>query len=572
MPQNAAADAVTAKPEAPPPFPADRNALSLRRAELSAGAVITLRFNLRNPRADTVLHVRVSPAAAPWLTVLPTETALGPGEQQPVIVQILSDGVVAAMKSDIAPTVPISLAYQYLRADARTTEGNLSATGAVFLRLPTSVCPACHRHLEEDDATGQIPDVCPFCFERLRPCPVCGAPNSWLARNCVLDETHVVRAEIDWPVLGGDPGHRGSRPETRRAGALSLSRRWSYPNVAPSRREQALAWSAPVAAYGLVAAAAATTEGEAHIYAFDALSGAPLWEPYPLPAPVYPDRGGVGLENGRLFAADVNGVVVCLDVLRGTRIWETRLAGAARVYGTVVPTGTGLLLVSSAAADGRGCLFLLETETGAIRHQIPIPGPSDSTPAYADGRAFVHTDSGHLVAVDVTTGAIPWTVHCVHEGDPAQGTGLDSAPVIHDGQVFSASAAGTIWRHAAATGEAIWNLAVTNSPLAGTPAYDGTLLYLPADDGVHLVSASTGRSVRRYPTRLPVRSAPVVLGTSVFFGATDGIVWGALPGRTLERLYETGTTGSQIIAAPAASDGALFVTATNGVLYALDVG
>jgi outer membrane protein assembly factor BamB len=45
-----------------------------------------------------------------------------------------------------------------------------------------------------------------------------------------------------------------------------------------------------------------------------------------------------------------------------------------------------------------------------------------------------------------------------------------------------------------------------------------------------------------------------------------------MPGRTLERLYETGTTGSQIIAAPATSDGALFVTATNGVLYALNVG
>lgn len=570
MPQNAAADVATAEHEAPPPFPADRNALSLRRAELSAGATVTLRFTLQNISADAVLHVRLSPAAVPWLSVLPTEVALGPGEKQPVAVHIEATGVTAQMKANGAPNVPISLAYQYLRPEAR--DSGTAGTGTVFLRLPTSVCPSCHRHLEEDESTGQIPEVCPFCFERLRACPACGAPNSWLARTCVLDESHVVRAARDWPVLGGDPGHRGSRTEIPRPSALSLSRRWSYPNVAPFRREQALAWSAPVTAYGLVAAAAATADGDAHVFAFDSVTGAPLWDPFPLPAPVYPDRGGIALEGGRIFAADVNGIVIGLDALRGTRLWETRLDGAARVYGTVVPTGNGLLLVTSATADGMGCLFLLETETGRVRYQVPLPGPSDSTPAFADGRAFAHTDSGHLIAVDVETGEILWSVHCVHKDDPASGTGFDSAPVIYEGYVFSASAAGTIWRHAAATGEESWNLAVTNSPLGGTPAHDGTLLYLPADDGVHLVSAQTGRAVRRYPSRLPVRSAPVVLGTAVFFGATDGVVWGALPGKTLERLYETGTTGSQIIAAPAAGDGALFMTATNGVLYALNLG
>jgi outer membrane protein assembly factor BamB len=570
VPQNAAADVATAEREAPPPFPADRNALSLRRAELSAGAIVNLRFILRNVSADAVLHVRLSSTNTPWLSLLPGEAALGPGEQQAVAVRIETAGVTAAMKANGSPNVPITLAFQYLSSGTR--KDDTSGTGAVYLRLPTSICPSCHRHLEEDDTTGQIPEVCPYCFERLRVCPVCGTPNSWLARTCIQDDSHVVRATFDWPILGGDPGHRGSRPEMSRPPTLALSRRWSYPNVAPSRREQALAWSAPTAAYGLVTAAAATTEGDAHVYAFDAVTGAPLWDPFPLQAPVYPDRGGVSLSNGRLFAADVNGVVICLDALRGTRIWETRLDRAARVYGTVVPTNTGLLLVTSATADGMGCLFILETETGRIRHQIALPGPSDSTPAFADGRAFAHTDSGHLLAIDVQSGQILWSVHCIHPDDPASGTGFDSAPVIYEGQVFSASATGTIWRHAAATGEMGWNLAVTNSPLAGTPAHDGTLVYLPADDGVHLVSSQNGRAVRRYPTRLPVRSAPIVLGTTVFFGATDGVVWGAMPGRTLERLYETGTTGSQIIAAPAVSDGALFITATNGLLYALNIG
>jgi outer membrane protein assembly factor BamB len=140
---------------------------------------------------------------------------------------------------------------------------------------------------------------------------------------------------------------------------------------------------------------------------------------------------------------------------------------------------------------------------------------------------------------------------------------------VRDGLVFSATTAGVVWCHEAATGREVWRLAVTNSPLAGTPATDGTLLYLPADDGLHLVSAAGGRAVRRYPSRLPVRSAPVVAGGTLLFAATDGNVYGAAPGRPLEKLYETGQAGSQIVAAPAFGDGCLFVAATNGVLYAL---
>jgi hypothetical protein len=49
----------------------------------------------------------------------------------------------------------------------------------------------------------------------------------------------------------------------------------------------------------------------------------------------------------------------------------------------------------------------------------------------------------------------------------------------------------------------------------------------------------------------------------------DGAIYGAAAGRPLEKLYETATTGSQIVAAPAFADGLLFVVATNGVLYAL---
>ena len=111
----------------------------------------------------------------------------------------------------------------------------------------------------------------------------------------------------------------------------------------------------PAAAYGLVAASAATPAGEAFLFGFDALTGATLWEPYPLPAPVYPDRGGVALAGGYLYAATVDGACVGVDALRGTRVWETRPGGGAfQVYGAVVPVGDALFVAGQRAmAAGR---------------------------------------------------------------------------------------------------------------------------------------------------------------------------------------------------------------------------
>ena len=543
-----------------PAFPADVRALELDARAFARGGTLASRFRLTNPH-HAVLHVRLAPGA-PWMHVLPTETALGPGETQVVVVQTDSDAAKTAVRAGAAPAGMVQIAYQHLYPAARAVASPPPQTGTVALRLPVATCPACKRALDDAIAEGEtnpVPDFCPYCFERLRPCPVCGAPNSWLARRCIVDSSHIVRDTPNWNALGGGAAHRGTSDV--RAG-LSLARRWSYPSVAPARRENALAWSAPVAAYGLVAAGVATSEGEAHLMAFDATNGATLWDAYPLPDPVYPDRGGAALAGGHLLAATVDGICVCVDALRGTRIWETRLNG--RVYGAVVPiedAADALVLVNVTTQDGAsGFLAVLQGRTGAIRHQIELPGPPDSAPAFADGIAYAHDDRGTLTAIDIQNGKIAWSTPCE--------SGFNAAPVVANGRVFSATESGVAFCHNAQTGEQIWRMAVTNTPFGGTPAHDGSLLYLPADDGLHLVS-DAGRAVRRYPSRLPVRSAPVVAGGTLFFAASDGNVYGTQSGRPLEKLYETGTSGSQFVAAPAFADGSLFVTATNGVLYAL---
>lgn len=547
-------------------FPADQRTLILSPADYLAGGSKLLRFHLTNSDPQTALYVKLTPESD-WVSLSPQEVALGPGEKQAVAVTLQVEAARAQLLAGGAPAAPIQLQSQRLGGPGTSPQPVSGAT--VYVRLPVAICPSCEKTLDADLSDGAtIPAICPFCFERLRPCPICSTPNTWRAQSCIADSSHVVRSVVDWTVQGGGPGHFGNRsfPEIGTSappegGSLALTRRWSYPLVPPSRSEQVLYWSAPIAAYGMVLAAAATTEGDAHIYAFQSDTGAPLWDPYPLTDPVYPERGGVAINEGRLYAATVEGNLICADALRGTRHWERHLEG--KVYGTPVPSTAGSsLLVPLVTASGGG-LAQIDVEYGEQVCLTPLEGPVMTAPAFFRGRILVHDDSGCLSCLELETGQLLWRSN-------GMGT-FQASPLALDGRVYSATTSGKVFAHDIQTGKELWQVEVTNAVLAGTPACDGSLLYLPGDDGVHLVSAAMGRAVRRYPSRRPVRAAPVVLGGNLFFGVTDGDVYGAAPGKTMERLYETGTVGSQIIASPALADGALFLTSTNGVLYSLGI-
>jgi outer membrane protein assembly factor BamB len=545
-------------------FPADVRTLILSPEDYLAGGIKVLRFHLTNSDAQTALYVKLA-CETSWLSVTPQEAALAPGEKQAIAVTVQIEGARTQLQAGGAPASPIALQCQRLGGAGTSPLPQMSAR--VYVRLPVAICPSCEKTLDADLTDGAtIPAICPYCFERLRPCPICSTPNTWRAKQCIADESHIVRGLRDWIALGGDPSHFGTRepasiglPPTHEGGGLSLTRRWSYPSVPPGRREQVLYWSAPVAAYGLVASTAATTEGDAHIFAFQSDTGAPLWDPYPIADPVYPERGGVTINEGKLYAATVEGLLVCMDVLRGTRLWERTLEG--KVYGAAVPSTPGSpLLVPLVTPDG-GALAQVAAERGDGICITPLDGPVMTAPAFIHGKILVHDDSGTLTCVELETGTVLWRSHGLGK--------FQAAPVAFDDKVYSATESGKVFAHALQTGKELWQVEVTNTALSGTPACDGSLLYVPAEDGIHLVSAAMGRAVRRYPTRRPVRSSPVVMGGSLIFGVTDGDIYGASSGKTMERIYETGTVGSQIIAAPALADGAIFLTATNGVLYSL---
>ena len=503
---------------------------------------------VRNESGRAVLHVGVK-SPVPWLDVYPGEFALAPSESQAVTAELRPERAGHAALA----AAEVSLFGQYLAvaaADAADLPSDLEMTIAVT--PPLSNCPHCAADLPEGARE------CRRCGERIRLCPICGTPNTWLAKVCRLNAAHVLRTQSDWRMApGGDGSHALASGQTLGA---HLARRWSFPSFAPSRAADALEWSAPLTAFGMVIASGIDTAGNrAAIYAFELATGAALWD-FDLPdsSGLYPDRGAMALsEDGMLYAATLGGSALAMDAIRGTRRWETKVPGA--VYGGVTVSGN-LLLVPAGDA-----LIVLNRADGRLVQTLPLDGQSDTAPAVWGGGVFVTSDTQRVQAFDLATGKEIWA---------AQTNGpFDAAPLVRDGVVYAATMAGTVYALDAATGQVRWQTGVSSKGISVTPALsaDGGLLFAACDDGfLHIVAAQNGNLIRsKRVSSAPLRSSPVCSGQTVFAGADDGSLYSLGGDYAVQRAYETAPGTRFGTAGPALYGDYLVCAATNGVLYVL---
>ena len=503
---------------------------------------------VQNDSRRAVLHVGVK-SPVPWLEIYPSEFALAPAERQAVTVELRPE---KAGHAALAAT-RLSLFGQYLAVsavDAADLPADLELSIAVL--PPLSNCPHCAADLPEG-ATE-----CRRCGERIRLCRVCGTPNTWLARVCRLSAAHLLRTENDWRMSpGGDASHALSGTQTL---GTHLARRWSFPSFAPARASEALEWSAPLAAFGMVIASGIDTAGnKSALYAFELATGAALWD-FDLPdsSGLYPDRGGMALsEDGLLYAATLGGSVLAMDAIRGTRRWETKVSGP--VYGGL--TLSGDLLVVPAGDT----LAVLDRLSGSILRTLPLGGQSDTAPAIWGGGVFVAADTEEVQAFNLGTGAEVWQTKT---NGP-----FDAAPLVRDGVVYTATMTGMVYALETATGEVKWQTSVSSRGISVTPALsaDGGLLFVACDDGfLHVVAAQSGKLVRsKRVSAAPLRSSPVCSGQTVFAGADDGFLYSVDSEYTVRRAYETSPGIRLGTAGPALYGDYLICAATNGVLYVL---
>jgi len=122
-------------------------------------------------------------------------------------------------------------------------------------------------------------------------------------------------------------------------------------------------------------------------------------------------------------------------------------------------------------------------DTASVLWSTPVGSAVTASPALADGRLFVPTASGQLVALDAATGAELWRGNVV--------SSIDVQPAVANGVVYAGTAGGFLVAFdASPCGATTCNplqVRDVGSAITGAPAVSGGHVYVGTDDG-HVVA------------------------------------------------------------------------------------
>ncbi len=202
--------------------------------------------------------------------------------------------------------------------------------------------------------------------------------------------------------------------------------------------------------------------------------------------------------NGRVFTMDAIAGVRATDLASGATIWSANLQAGFDRGGNI--SGGGLAL--------------------------------------GEGRLYVTTGYGELIAVDPATGGVAWRQRL------EAGIG---APTVEAGVVYIVSRNSQAWAVDAGTGQLIWNVPASNTGavLAGgaAPAVAGRIVAFPFGSGeiggilrrsgaeLWLTSVAGGRDGAAYANINDITSDPVVANGRIYAGNQSGRVVAIDPAR-----------------------------------------
>lgn len=343
------------------------------------------------------------------------------------------------------------------------------------------------------------------------------------------------------PVIGSDCIFVGDLDGTFRCLALDDgTTRWEFKTDAgfPSAAAVSFMPPRPVVVVGddlgMIRALDAST-GES-LWTHEAggeISGGPTLLP---PAGDLPARVLIGSQDATL---------VCLGLTDGRKLWGHTIDDQIRCSPTVVETAAGRR-VFLAGCDGR--LHIIDADTGAAVANVPIGGPTGTTPAAFGDRVFFGTEGGSFLAVDFRKAEIAWqhqpaanpqayrssaAIAAGPDGkarEPAKTAGQDG-----DAVVIVGSRGRAVEAYSARDGDRRWR-----RPMRGrVDASPVVVELLPAEDGPALtaailgdaagkvvaLAASTGEPVWEFDAGRGFGGSAAVAQGRIVLAGEDGTVW-----------------------------------------------
>ena len=376
-------------------------------------------------------------------------------------------------------------------------------------------------------------------------------------------------ANADWAQSGGNAsksmGHLALGSALNTAFSVSIGRGNSL-----STRLAA----APVVGGGRVF----TIDTTSTVRAFDARTGAPLWETQFGTEEGNSGAlfgGGIAFDSGRVYATNGLGYAVALSAENGGQLWRVHPAGPLRGSPTVANDAVYVM-----TQDNQ--IFSLKTADGATNWSqaasFELAGVfGTASPAYGQGTVVAGFSSGELNAYRYENGRLVWQ-------DALQRTSIrtsvsslsdiDADPVIDRGQVIALGQGGRMVALEITSGQRMWELNIAG---ISTPWVAGDWVFVVTDDAKLLAIARSNGKVR-WINQLPryrnekkkagaIRySGPVLAGGRLILAGTSGALinvdptTGATQGQT--------SIGASVSQSPVVAGSTLYILDDEARLHA----
>jgi len=357
-------------------------------------------------------------------------------------------------------------------------------------------------------------------------------------------------ARGDWPQAFSNAAHTGkNRFETQlnRKNVPNLTQLWASPVGV------GVLYTSPVVSNGKVyiGSSNASSNGDDHIYAFDALTGATLWVGAEQ-SHFFLNSAAVG--HGLVFATAYLSPLTAYDADTGEIAWTSDLPDVARA----APVLNGSMLY---VAGFEGQLYALDARTGIVHWSTPEECCIyDYTPTVSGDRVFQNRSDSMVRAYDAQTGEELW-----HKS-----YGIVGSLTAANKKLF-VPADPNIVALDQATGNVVWS-APRDTFMYGAPAVGNGLLFVPQGSGLKAFDLETGTLVWTAPASS--LWSPAVANGVVYASNLNG-EWAAFDARDGTELWSVtiglGCGGSCTNGTPAVANGVLYLPGPDNVLRAYSV-
>ena len=284
-------------------------------------------------------------------------------------------------------------------------------------------------------------------------------------------------------------------------------------------------WKRQISGSGFLAAAGAAGakvvvgDLDGTLYCINADDGNELWQ-FATESELY---AGPNLYEGRVLVSTESGTLYCLRADSGDAVWPPYTIEAPLRCMPTIAAGRILL----AGCDGQ--LHAVDVDTGQQVGTLDIGGPTGSTPAVFEGKAYFGIEDGVFYCIAVDAMSILWRFQ-----DPQRRLGIRTAAAVNTSHVVFANQGRTVYALDAQTGAEVWQEKF-RTRLESSPLIVGDRLVLATVKGQLVIKQlSSGRNEWEFDAGGAFYGSPAIVKNHLVLGNEDGTVYcfgQAAPGR-----------------------------------------